>query len=236
MYIPASTDRCLLTKDIMKNGSARAFGAFLSFVLVSCGNVRAQTANPNQTDSDRRGEVAVTATAQADTPQNHAQVDPTYIIGNDDLLSISVWKEPDLSKQIPVRSDGRISLPLVGEVQATGRTPPELEQEIAAKLKNYITAPQVTVIVQQINSQKFNVLGQVNKPGAYSLTAGTTIVDAIAIAGGFRDFAKKKSIYVLRQSQNVGEIRLPFNYENFLKGKDPAQNVQLKPHDTVVVP
>ena len=93
--------------------------------------------------------------------------DNSFVIGNDDVLAINVWKEPDVSRSIPVRSDGKISLPLVGEVQAAGQTPLKLEQEIAAKLQNFICEPEVTVIVQQINSQKFNVLGQVNRPGSY---------------------------------------------------------------------
>src|ERR1700758_5308027 len=97
--------------------------------------------------------------------------DDNFVIGNDDVLAINVWKEPDISRSIPVRSGGRISLPLVGEVQATGRTPLKLEQEIAAKLKNYIAEPEVTVIVQQINSQKFNILGMVARPGSYLLTS-----------------------------------------------------------------
>src|SRR6266849_922238 len=129
-----------------------------------------------------------------------AHSDSSYVIGADDVLAINVWKEPELSRAVPVRSDGKISLPLVGEVQASGQTPRQLEQEIAQKLKNYISEPEVTVIVQQINSQKFNILGQVTRPGAYPLTNTLTVLDAIAVASGFRDFAKKKSIYILRQN------------------------------------
>ena len=162
--------------------------------------------------------------------------DITFVIGNDDRLAINVWKEPDLTRSIPVRSDGKISLPLVGEVQATGRTPLQLEEEIGSKLKNYITEPEVTVIVEQINSQKFNILGQVVKPGSYPLAAATTILDAIAAAGGFRDFAKQKNIYILRQSAGGHETRIAFNYKDVIKGKNPGQNIKLEPHDTVVVP
>jgi polysaccharide export outer membrane protein len=162
--------------------------------------------------------------------------DNTFVIGNDDRLAINVWKEPDLTRSIPVRSDGKISLPLVGEVQATGRTPLQLEEEIGSKLKNYITEPEVTVIVEQINSQKFNILGQVVKPGSYPLAAATTILDAIATAGGFRDFAKQKNIYILRQSAGGSETRIPFNYKDVIKGRNPGQNIKLEPHDTVVVP
>lgn len=162
--------------------------------------------------------------------------DDNFVIGNDDLLAINVWKEPDISRSIPVRSDGKISLPLVGEVQAAGRTPLKLEQDIATRLKNYIAEPEVTVIVQQINSQKFNVLGMVAKPGSYPLTNNATVLDAIAIAGGFRDFAKRKSIYVLRQNTDGTQTRLPFNYKEVIKGQNLTQNVKLQPRDTILVP
>lgn len=162
--------------------------------------------------------------------------DNTFVIGTGDVLSINVWKEADISRSIPVRPDGNISLPLVGEVQAAGRTPLKLEQEIAAKLKNYISEPEVTVIVQQINSEKFNILGQVVRPGSYPLASASTVLDAIASAGGFRDFAKKKSIYVLRQNADGTQTRLPFNYNAVIKSQNPQQNVKLQPHDTIVVP
>ena len=162
--------------------------------------------------------------------------DDKFVIGMDDMLAINVWKETEISRSVPVRSDGKISLPLAGEVQAAGQTPRQLEVEIAKRLQKYISEPEVTVIVQQINSQKFNILGQVAKPGFYSLANSPTVLDAIAMAGGFRDFAKKKSIYVLRQSPGGGQSRVPFNYKNVIKGKDADQNVKLEPRDTVVVP
>jgi polysaccharide export outer membrane protein len=162
--------------------------------------------------------------------------DDSFVIGADDVLAISVWKEPDVSRVVPVRSDGKISLPLAGEVQAGGTTPRQLEKAIAAKLQSYISEPEVTVIVQQINSQKFNILGLVAKPGAYPLTNGATVLDAIALAGGFRDFAKQKSIYVLRQSPDGSQTRIPFNYKDVIKGKNVEQNIKLQPRDTVVVP
>lgn len=174
----------------------------------------------------------------ASAPQDSATKphDDTFVIGNDDVLSINVWKEPDISRSIPVRSDGKISLPLVGEVQAAGRTPLKLEQEIAGKLQSFISQPEVTVIVQQINSQKFNVLGMVAHPGTFVLANSPTVLDAIALAGGFRDFAKQKSIYVLRQNPDGTQTRIPFNYKEVVKGVNPAQNITLQPRDTVVVP
>jgi polysaccharide biosynthesis/export protein len=173
------------------------------------------------------------ATSPAATGAPH---DTTYVIGNDDILAINVWKEPDISRSVPVRSDGNISLPLVGEVQAAGHTPHQLEADIAGKLKNYISEPEVTVIVQEIKSQKFNVLGMVTRPGAYPLTNSMTVLDAIALAGGFRDFAKQKSVYVLREKPDGTQARLEFNYKDVVKGKNPAQNVKLQPRDTIVIP
>jgi len=184
----------------------------------------------------------VMAASAIDQPASPVQPLPpkaegdSFVIGADDVLAVNVWKEPDISRSIPVRSDGKITLPLVGELQAGGQTPRQLEEEIAAKLQNYISEPEVTVMVQEIRSQRFNVLGQVAKPGSYLLSNSARVLDAIALAGGFRDFAKKKSIYVLRQNAEGGQSRLPFNYADVIKGKSLAQNVELKPHDTVIVP
>jgi polysaccharide biosynthesis/export protein len=175
--------------------------------------------------------------ATAPAPASGTKVhDGSYVIGNDDKLAISVWKEPDLTKSIPVRSDGKISLPLVGDIQATGRTPLQLEMDISNRLRSYITVPEVTVIVEQINSKKYNILGQVGRPGAYALTLTTTIMDAIAAAGGFKDFAKQKGVYILRQNPDGTQTRLNFNYKEFIKGKDLSQNVKIEPQDTIIVP
>ncbi len=176
------------------------------------------------------------ASANVKTSDQSKPHDDSFVIGNDDVLAINVWKEPDISRSIPVRSDGKISLPLVGEVQAAGRTPLKLEEDIAGKLKNYISEPEVTVMVQQINSQKFNVLGQVARPGSFVIANSPTVLDAIAAAGGFRDFAKQKSIYVLRENPDGTQTRLLFNYKEVIKGVNPAQNVKLQPRDTIVVP
>jgi len=166
-----------------------------------------------------------------------AHSDNSYVIGADDVLAINVWKEPEVSRSVTVRSDGKISLPLVGELMAGGETPLQLEQEIAKRLASYISEPEVTVIVQDSKSQRINILGMVVRPGAYLLTgSATTVLDAIAMAGGFRDFAKQKAIYVLRQNPDGTQKRLPFNYQEVIKGHDPDQNVRLLPRDTVVVP
>jgi len=162
--------------------------------------------------------------------------DASFVIGNDDVLAISVCKEPELSKSVPVRSDGKISLPLVGEIQATGRTPLQLEQELSTKLQSFVNSPEVTVIVEEIHSKKFNIVGEVAKPGSYSIAQAATVMDAIAMAGGFRDFAKKTGVYILRKAPDGSQTKIGFNYKDFIKGKNPDQNVKLEPNDTIIVP
>jgi polysaccharide export outer membrane protein len=159
-----------------------------------------------------------------------------FVIGTGDVLAISVWKNADVSRVVPVRTDGRISLPLIGELQAGGRTAKELEKEITDKLKEYIAEPEVSVIIQEIKSQKFNVLGMVMHPGSFPLAKPVTVVDAIASAGGFRDFAKQRDVYILRRDPSGKTTRLPFNYKNVIKGRNAEQNIELEPNDTVVVP
>jgi polysaccharide export outer membrane protein len=176
------------------------------------------------------------ASLSGDTSPATKPHDATYLIGSSDVLAITVWKEPEVSRSIPVRPDGKISLPLVGEIQAAGRTPIQLEQDIATRLQNYISKPDVTVIVEQINSEKFNILGRVIRPGSYPLSATTTVLDAIATAGGFQDFAKQSSIYILRPNAQGGQSRLAFNYKQVIKGNHSEQNVRLEPRDTIIVP
>jgi len=208
--------------------------AFPCLCLLLSNVLQAQAAPDNANRPNTLVQTSLRASgADASRAQPH---DDSFVIGDDDVLAINVWKEPDISRAVPVRSDGKISLPLVGELQATGQTPLKLEQEIAGKLKNYIGEPEVTVIVQQINSQKFNILGQVTRPGTYPLSNGATVLDAVALAGGFRDFAKQKSIYVLRQKSNGNQTRIPFNYKEVVQGKYPEQNIKLQPRDTIIVP
>jgi polysaccharide export outer membrane protein len=159
-----------------------------------------------------------------------------YLIGNEDVLTINVWKEPDVSRQVPVRSDGKISLPLLGEVQAAGKSPKELESDIAKGLRDYISEPEVTVIVQESKSRRFSILGQVQRPGSYLLSGDVKVLDAIAMAGGFRDFAKVKNIRVLRQEADGKQVSLPFNYKDVIKGTNPGQNIEIEPKDTIYIP
>ena len=186
-----------------------------------------------QSDSTSRTPAPAPA-KPADAPAAHS--DDSYVIGANDDLAINVWKEPDISRSVSVRSDGKISLPLVGELQASGETPRQLEEQISKSLQNYISEPQVTVIVTDSKSQRVNIMGMAAKPGAYVLTRSTTVLDAIATAGGFKDFAKQKSIYVLRRAPDGTQQRIPFNYKEVIKGKNPEQNIRLQAGDTLVVP
>jgi len=185
--------------------------------------------------SDRTVPAAASQTQRADTASSKVR-DSAYVIGEGDLLAISVWKEPDLTKTVPVRFDGKITLPLIGEVQAGGRTPGQLESDLSEKLKSFINSPVVSVLVQEVNSKKFNILGEVAKPGSYSVAIAPTVMDAIAAAGGFRDFAKKSGVYILRTGPDGHQVRLSFNYKEFVKGKNPEQNIKLEANDSIIVP
>ncbi len=141
-----------------------------------------------------------------------------------------------MSKSVPVRPDGMISLPLIGEVKAAGYTPVQLQGVLADAMKKYVSDPQVTVVVDKIGSLNFNIVGEVGRPGYFPLTRRMTVLDAIAMAGGFKDFAKTKKVYVLRTAANGTQQRLPFNYKEVIKGVNPQQNIELQPRDTIVVP
>jgi polysaccharide export outer membrane protein len=159
---------------------------------------------------------------------------PDYVIGADDNLHISVWKEPDLTNTLPVRPDGKISMPLLNDVQAAGLTPMQLATSLTEKLKKYLADPRVTVVVTQMNSQRFYVLGEVLHSGAIPLLPNMTVLQALATAG-FTQFANTKGIYVLR-TENGKQQKMAFNYKQVMKGDAPAQNITLKPGDTIVVP
>jgi polysaccharide biosynthesis/export protein len=217
------------------NGMSRTSGGSALLVAAFCFSLSIAAMAQSAAGHNATSQPAQPA-PNSDAPSTTKPHDASFVIGNDDVLAISVWKEPEISRSIPVRSDGRISLPLVGEVQATGQTPLKLELEIASRLKSYIAEPEVTVIVQQINSQKFNILGMVTRPGSFPIASASTVLDAIALAGGFRDFAKQKSIYILRQNGDGSQTRIPFNYKQVVKGQNPAQNIKLQPRDTIVVP
>jgi polysaccharide export outer membrane protein len=188
--------------------------------------------NPAATQTDPENKPTPPAVTQ-----DNSKVDKkTYVIGENDLLEVDVWKDKEISRTVPVRPDGKISLPLIGEIQASGMTPLQLQDDIAQRLKSFLANPEVTVIVTDPRSHHFNIVGQIAKPGEYPLSQSMTVLDAISVAGGFRDFAKETKIYVLRTKPDGSQERLPFNYKDAIKGKKPENNVFLKPGDTIVVP
>ncbi len=179
--------------------------------------------------------------ASGDTPEGPdttvSQVaGDTYQIGTDDVLTINVWHEPEVSRNVPVRPDGKISLPLVGDVQAAGLTPTQLQNRLESRFSKFLTDPAVSVIVAEIRSQRVNVLGQVLRPGTYALIPPMSVIDAIATAGGLKEFAKPNQIYVLRTLPSGQRERIRIQYKNVLKGKHGSHDVLLETRDTVVVP
>ena len=191
-----------------------------SYAIAGCMCAWAQAGDPNQP-----------SVAQAQ-PANSAP--PDYVLGSDDQLHITVWKEADFTVTLPVRPDGKISLPLINDIQAAGLTPMQLRESITEKLKKYIADPRVTVVVTAMISRRIFVSGEVLHTGAMPLLPNMTMLQALA-AAGFTQFANLKGIYVLRM-ENGKQVRIPFNYRQVIKGNHPEQNIPLRPGDTVVVP
>jgi polysaccharide biosynthesis/export protein len=191
----------------------------------------AQGTSPQNVKSDK----VLTARSMDVQPINLATTDPNYLIGAEDVLTIDVWKEPEISRTVPVRPDGKISLPLLSDVQATGLGPTQLASQIQEQLRKILVNPQVTVIVTQINSQRIYILGEVTRGGTYPLLPNMTVLQALAGAGAFTQFANLKKIYIMR-SENSQQVMLPFQYKEVVNGHKPEQNVHLKAGDTIVVP
>ncbi len=177
--------------------------------------------------------LAAGQTSTPNDPPPASQAGPSYVIGPDDTLYISVWKEPDLTETLPVRADGKISMPLLNDVQAAGLTPMQLGAALTDKLKKYVSDPHVTIVVTQMNSQRVYVTGEVLHPGAMNLTPNMTVLQALSSAG-FTQFANTKGIYVLR-NEHGNETKMAVNYKKLIKGEG-GQNIALKPGDTIVVP
>ena len=163
------------------------------------------------------------------------QAQEEYKIGPEDTLNISVWKNTDLSSEVVVRPDGMISLPLLHDVQAAGLTPMQLSDVLRQKLTEYEQSPQVSVIVKAVNSFKVSILGEVARPGRYDLRSQTTVLDALALVGGFKDFAAPSRIVILRPEGKVMK-RIPFNYKQVITAGGEGQNVYLQPGDIILVP
>jgi polysaccharide export outer membrane protein len=192
----------------------------------------AQTGAPVQSAVKSDDNRSTRPTAEAPPPEGTSASD--YTIGADDVLRISVWKEPDLSEVLPVRPDGKISMPLLNDVTAAGLSPLQLKDSITEKLKKFIADPRVTVVVTAMNSQRIFVSGEVVHTGQTQLLPHMTMLQALSQAG-FTQFANLKAIYLLR-TENGKQIKIPFNYKEVVKGEHPERNILLKPGDTVVVP
>jgi polysaccharide biosynthesis/export protein len=187
------------------------------------------------------GQQVSSATVASNGPSSGAsaslpQLDHDYVIGPADDLEVSVWKDPDLSaREVAVRPDGKISLPLLGDIRAQGLTPNQLAANITERLHKYLSDPRVNVSVKAVNSQRYYVLGEVAHTGSFPLLTNMTVLQALSTAGGLSQFAKAKHIYVLR-NENGQQVKLPFNYKNVVKGQHVEQNVVLKAGDTIMVP
>ena len=177
----------------------------------------------------------VTSLEENKTPEPSAPVAPvdpgTYVIGAEDQLRIRVWKEPEVSGDVVVRPDGKITMPLIGEVQAGGKTPTVLAQHIGEKLGQFINRPEVLVEVRGVRSKKYYITGQVNRTGSFPLTVPTTVLEALSATGGFQQWAKRKKIVIIR-----GDKRHRFNYDEVIEGKNLSQNIVLQNGDVIVVP
>lgn len=194
---------------------------------------KAQAADTKQ-DAQQPGDTKASDAQMPASAKGTTANDPDYIIGMEDVIAINVWREPEMSRAMTVRPDGKVSMPLIGEVEAAGKTPAQLQAELSKSLQALIKNPDVTVIVQEIRSQKFNVLGEVMRPGVYQLAKPMTVLDAIATAGGFKDFAKPKKMYILRKGKDGNSEKIPVNYANLIKGAE--KNIELESRDTIVVP
>jgi polysaccharide export outer membrane protein len=158
-----------------------------------------------------------------------------YLLGPEDIIEVSVWKEEDLSKEVMIRPDGKISLPLIGDIQAAELSVEALTENIKQALTEFIDEPSVLVSVKEINSLKVFVQGEVNKPGAFDLKSNYTVIQALSLAGGFTEWAKKDEIVILRK-EGDGVVSIPVDYDKIISGKAPGQNIILKRGDTITVP
>jgi polysaccharide export outer membrane protein len=216
----------------MKNTTRAGAQAFLAVCLASA--MLAQSSPAVSSPNNLPHSPAASGQGSAAAPVSNTPAGSDYVIGADDTLHVSVWKEPDLTATLPVRPDGKISLPLLNDVVAAGLTPMELADSITVKLKKFIADPRVTVVVTAMNSQRIFVTGEVVHSGAVPLLPNMTVLQALS-AAGFTQFADLKKIYLLR-TENGKQVKLPFNYKEVVKGRRPEENIQLRPGDTVVVP
>jgi polysaccharide biosynthesis/export protein len=211
----------------------------LAFMINACGVVRVIPKSQGNSSmlegagsKDRRILASISPSLP---PSSSAFGEGDYIFGAEDVIEVSVWKNTELSRTVFVRPDGKISLPLIGDVQATGLTPSELRDAIKVLLRRYKKTPEVSVIVKQINSLSIFLVGEIMQPGKIQLRSETTLLQVITLAGGFTEFANRKKIILLRK-ENGRERRFKINYNDILSGKNPEGNAVLRRGDTILVP
>jgi len=207
------------------NKSYLAMAAIGGAALLALASARPAAAQAN----------SVTSSTVAAPPAAAVVAPADYVIGPEDQLSIVFWRDKELSADVVVRPDGKISLPLLNDVQASGLTPEQLRVSVLDQAKRYIEDPTPSVVVKQINSRKVFITGEVEKPGTYPLIGPTTVLQLIATAGGVKEYAEREKIVVLRNEAGK-QVNYRFNYKEVIQQKNPQQNIQLKPGDTVVVP
>jgi polysaccharide export outer membrane protein len=206
--------------------------AILAAAALASGQETAQPKPQEPTAAEQpKTEPATTEAAKTPTALPVTVDSKTFTLGPEDVIFVRVWREPDLSGTLVIRPDGRITLPLIRDVNASGLTPELLSTEITKRLSEFINNPQVLVQVQAVRSKRYLISGEISRPGAFPLAVPTTVFEAIGLAGGFRDFANKKKITIVR-----GDQRLKFNYNDVVKGKNLSQNVYLENGDKIVVP
>ena len=208
--------------------------AILGYVPVGFGQTAGTETQANQQKSPVQGKTVDSKGSQITSGQQIA-APSDFVIGESDVLNVNVWKEPEISQSVVVRPDGKISLPLIGEVLVSGLTPVQTQTLLANKLQSILTNPQVTVTVTEIRSRVVFITGEVVKPGAYPLLVPTTILQLITNASGLGQCANKKGIFGLRTGDGKQQ-KFPFNYSQVIKGEKQEQNILLHPGDTVVVP
>lgn len=221
-------------KTLFKNRLLRAS----LLVLILAGSSQVPVQGLAQADSTRTGQAA-NVPAQASEKMEKALliVTPEYFIGPEDVLNITVWRNVDLSRDVTVRPDGRISLPLIGDITAVGRTPTQLSDDISSKLKEYKENPQVSIVIKEVNSYAIFVLGEVAKPGKYPLRSKTTLLQGVTIAGGFNASAARNKIVVFRFAKDgAGQVKIKASYDDIVLRDGSNQNIELKPGDQIVVP
>jgi polysaccharide export outer membrane protein len=226
-----------MTVKFHSKSIAKSLASALVVAAIAPATTWAQAAQgPNAKPTSGVAAPGVTpAPASVPAPAPVLAIIPDYLIGAEDVLSIVFWRDKEMSTEVVVRPDGKITLPLLNEVRAAGLTPGQLKDLLVEESKKYVEDPNVTVVVKTINSRKVFITGEIGKPGPYALMAPTTIMQLLVVAGGLKDYAHSEKITIMR-SENGKPVSLRFNYKEFVNNKNLRQNIELKPGDTIIVP